>query len=153
MSTAWGEIVMSVAATGALDVMGTPLVSLGNIKEDSLEISTESGDKLQLFSTGHVLVDELSSEDTLSLSCDLIGIEKATQFWEMDGTKIKSMVNSDNWSVKFASKVTGSDTFEAPKCKVKATPKFDEKEGWTVTIEVTVLKGEEAYFFNFGTVA
>lgn len=153
MPTAWGEIEMSVAATGASDVMGTPLVSLGYIKEDSLGIETEAGDKLQLFGTGHVLVDELSSEDILKVSCILIGIDKATQFWGMNGTKLESLVNSADWSVKFAAKVTGSKTFEAPKTKIKATPIFDEKEGWTVNIEITVLKGEQGYFFDFGTVA
>ena len=157
MATAWGEIEMSVAATGALDVMGTPLVSLGYIKEDTLEIGTEAGDKLQLFGTGHVLIDELSSEDTISVNCDLVGIAKATQFWEVgtagEAGQVKSLVNSADWSVKFAAKVVGSDTFEAPKCKIKATPKFSEKEGWTVSLAITILKGAAAYFFKFGTVA
>lgn len=153
MATAWGEIEMSVAATGASDAMGAPLASLGYIKEDSLEITTETGDKLQLFGTGHVLVDELSSEDSINVSCDLIGIANATQFWTMDAGKVQSLVNSANWSVKFAAKVTGSKTFEAPKCKIKATPKFSEKEGWIVNIAITILKGQAGYFFEFGTVA
>lgn len=154
MATAWGEIIMSVGAPGVGEVMGASLTSLGFIQEDTLEITTEEGDKIQLFGTGHVLVDQLQLEDTITVNCSLIGIEKATQFWELGtGNQVKSLVNSDDWSVKFASKVVGSDTFEAPKCRIKATPQFSEKEGWTVDLAITVLMGEAAYLFEFGTVA
>lgn len=154
---AWGEIIMSIAPTGALDVMGTPLVELGFVKEDSMAINLEEGPKLQLFGTGHVLVDEVQQEDIINVAATLIGLEKATQFWEM-GTgptegQVISLVNSDNWSVKFASKVVGSKTFEAPKCKIKATPVFSEKEGWSANLKITVLKGAAGYFYKHGTVS
>jgi len=153
MATAWGEIVMNVAETGAGDAMGTSLVSLGFIQEDTLEITTEEGERIQLFATGHVLVDQLQLEDTLTVNCSLIGIAKATQFWDLDGTsKVQSLVNSTDWSVEFTSKVVGSDTFEAPKCRIKATPQFSEKEGWTVDLTITALMGEAGYLFEFGTV-
>lgn len=157
MPTAWGEIEMSVAATGASDAMGTPLVSLGYIKEDSLAIETEDGEMMQLFGTGHVLVDEQGSEPSLRVKGTLLGIAQAKQFWDMGEApntgRVESFVTTGNYSVKFASKVVGSDTFEAPKCKIAAKPLFSEKEGWTVELTITVLKGQGGYFFNFGTVA
>lgn len=155
MATAWGTIVMSVADTGALDVMGSPLVSLGNIKEDSLNIAPEDGGAMQLYGTGHVLIDELKNEPTLKVSCTLIGIANATQFWTLDGAtkKVKSLITADNYSVKFASAVVGSDTFQAAKCRINATPVFSEKEGWTVNLEITLLMGATGVLFEFGTVA
>ena len=155
MPTAWGTIVMSVAATGALDVMGAPLVSLGNIKEDSLSIAPEDGGVMQLFGTGHVLIDELKNEPSLKLNATLVGLTNAKQFWTMDAVEtgqVKSLIKSGNFSVKFASAVTGSDSFEAPKCVISGTPVFSEKEGWTVNLEITILKGAAGYLFELGTV-
>lgn len=155
MTTAWGEVEMSVADTGLADVMGSPLESLGYIKEDSLVIVPEDGGALQLFGSGHVLLDELKNEPTLKVNCTLIGIANATQFWTLDGAtqKVQSLINSGNFSIQFAAKVVGSDTFMAPKCKIYATPVYSEKEGWTVNLEITIVKGEAGYLFEFGTVA
>ena len=155
MATAWGTIVMSVATTGALDVMGTPLVSLGVIKEDSMSIAPEDGGSMQLFGTGHVLVDELKNEPSLKINATLVGLTNAKQFWTMDAVEtgqVKSLIKSGNFSVKFASAVVGSDTLEAPKCVISGTPVFSEKEGWTVNLEITILKGAAAYLFEIGTV-
>jgi len=155
MATAWGEIEMLVAVTGASDAMGTPLVSLGYIKEDSLAIETEEGEVMQLFGTGHVLVDEQGGEPSMRLKGTLLGIANAKQFWTFNTTntgRVESFVTTGNYSVKFASKVVGSETFEAPKCKITAKPLFSEKEGWTVELTITVLKGQGGYFWNFGTV-
>lgn len=156
MATAWGEIVMSVAKTGASDVMGTPLVPLGYIKEDSLAIETEEGEVMQLFGTGHVLVDEQGGEPSVRIKATLLGITNGKQFWTFDATnvgQVESFVTTDNYSVKFASKVVGSESFEAPKCKIAAKPLFSEKEGWTIELTITVLKGVAGYFWNFVTVA
>lgn len=156
MATAWGTIVMSVAKTGALDVMGTPLVSLGTIKEDTLAIAPEDGGAMQLFGSGHILVDELKNEPTLKLTCTLIGLTNAKQFWTMDTTlttAVKSLLSSEDWSVEFKSAVVGSDTFKAPKCRITGLPVFSEKEGWTVNLEITILKGATGWLFDFGTVA
>ena len=156
MATAWGTIVMSVAETGALDVMGTPLVSLGTIKEDSLAIAPEDGGAMQLFGSGHVLVDELKNEPSLKVTCTLIGLTNAKQFWTMSttpATAVKSLLSSKDWSIEFKSAVVGSDTFKAPKCRIAGTPVFSEKEGWTVNLEITILMGAAGYLFDFGTVA
>lgn len=157
MATAWGEIEMLVGTPGASDAMSASLESLGYIKEDSLAFETEEGEKMQLFGTGHVLVDEQGGEPSVRVKATLLGIEKAKQFWEMgvdpNPGQVKSFVTSDAYSVKFASKVVGSETFEAPKCKIAAKPLFSEKEGWTVELTITVLKGLADYFWNFGTVS
>jgi len=155
MPTAWGTIIMSVATTGALDVMGAPLVSLGTIKEDSISLATEDGGKMELFGTGHVLVDQLNNEAAMKINATLIGLTNAKQFWTVDGVltgQIKSLTKSGNFSVKLASAVTGSDTFSAPKCVITGTPVFSEKEGWTVNLEITILKGAAGYLFELGTV-
>jgi|APHig6443718053_1056840.scaffolds.fasta_scaffold72774_2 hypothetical protein len=155
MATAWGTIVMSVAATGALDVMGAPLVSLGNIKEDSMSITPEDGGSMQLFGTGHVLIDELKNEPSLKIAATLVGLANAKQFWTVDAVEtgqVKSLIKSGNYSVKFASAVVGSDSFEAPKCIISGTPVFSEKEGWTVTLEITILKGAAGYLFELAPV-
>lgn len=155
MATAWGEIVLSTGTPGASDAMSTSLTPLGYIKEDSLAIETEDGEVMQLFGTGHVLIDEQGGEPSVRIKATLIGANKT--FWDMAESpntgRVESFVTSAFYSVRFASKVVGSDTFEAPKCKIAAKPLFSEKEGWTVELTITVLKGTAGYFWNFGTVA
>lgn len=152
-ATAWGEILLSYGTPGTNDEMATSLSSLGYIKEDSLSIDTEEGEMLQLFGTGHVLVDEQGSEPIVRIKATLIGVNNT--FWDMASspdTAVESFVDSANYSIKMASKVVGSETLEAPKCKVAAKPLFSEKEGWTVELTITVLKGKAGYYWNFGTV-
>ena len=137
--------------------MGTPLVDVGYIVEDSISLAKEDGTILSLKGTGGVTVDELKNEPTLKLSMNLIGLEKAKQFWGIDDTqttttRVKSLVNYDKYSVKMASKVVGSDTLEAPECSISGTPVFTEKQGWTVALEITIKKGEAGYLFDFGVV-
>lgn len=154
MAIAWGEIVLSYGTPGASDAMSASLTPLGYIKEDSLAIETEEGEVMQLFGTGHVLVDEQGGEPSVRIKATLIGVDDT--FWTMDATntgQVESFIDSAYYSIKVASKVVGSETLEAPKCKIAAKPLFSEKEGWTVELTITVLKGLAGYFWNFGTVA
>ena len=158
--TAWGEIEFFIGTPGTGDVMSTSLTSLGYMKEDSVGIEKEDGSLLQLFGTGHRLIDELKGEPTLRLKGTLIGISDtvAQEFWDAtasgsgdeEKTGIKSFVTSKKMSVKMSSKVVGSRTLEAPYCSVSLMPLFSEKEGWTAEIEFTILTGQTGYPFQFG---
>lgn len=162
--TAWGEILMNIGLTGANDVMATDLESIGILKEDSLSLATEEGKKYELWGSGHELIDELQGEPTLTVSGIIIQVPEdiRKKLWEVseqgsgDAKKmqVKSLVTKEKYSVQFASKVVGSETFEAPKCSVSMKPVFSETEGWTAEFSFKIIKSKiTGVLFQFGTVA
>lgn len=148
---------MKAGASGANGAMSENLESLGHILQNSISITTEDGTTYELRESGGGLIDSLEGEPTLTVNATLIGIEKATPFWETETVEgkeqVKSLVNSGKYSVSFESEVVGSDTFEAPYTSIKATPVFSEEQGWTVVLAIKLLKGGADYLFAFGKVA
>lgn len=158
-NTAWGEQIVSFGTPAAGDAMSASLTSIGTIKEDSVSIEKADGTVLELYGTGHVLVDKLKGEPSLTLKFTLVGISDAAiaLFWDAakvtTRTSVASLVNSTKKSVKLASKVVGSDTLEAPYCEVSMGPLFSEKEGWTAEISVTIIKGATGKLFYMDKVS
>lgn len=158
-NTAWGSLVISFGTPAAGDTMSASLTSIGTIKEDSVSIEKADGTVLELYGTGHTLVDKLKGEPTLTLKFTAIGITAAAValFWDAavvtTRTTVASMINSKKLSVKLASLVVGSDTLEAPYCEVSMGPLFSEKEGWTAEISVTLIKGATGKIFYMDKVA
>ena len=155
---------MNIGLTGANDIMATALESIGVLKEDSLSLATEEGKKYELWGSGHELIDELQGEPILTVSGTVIQIpdDIRKKLWEVseqgsgDAKKIqvKSLVTREKYSVQFASKVVGSETFEAPKCSVSMKPVFSETEGWTAEFSFKIIKSKiTGVLFQFGTVA
>ena len=154
-TTAWGETLLEYATPLSGGVMGTTWETMGTVKEDSLAFETADGTKLQLWGSGHVLVDEMLNEGTINLKSTILKIPDAIKedFWAFDnGTKqVSSLVNSTHFSIRMRSKIAGSETFLAPWCSVNMKPMYSEKEGWTADVNISILKGDADYFFEFGT--
>jgi hypothetical protein len=158
VKTAWGEQVVSIGTPGTGDIMATTLADIGLIKEESISFEKADGTKLELFSTGHNLVDSLRTEPIITLKMTLIGITDSARqmFWKtttaLGRTTVKSLVNSTKYSVKLASKVVGADTLEAPYCEVSMGPLFAEKEGFTAEVAFTFLRGATGDLFYMDVV-
>lgn len=163
MKTAWGETLLKFGLTGAGDAMSASLGTMGIVKEDSISLDPTDGTKLQLFGSGHVLLDQLTNEPTLTLKAIIVGIPDAIKeaFWgaettgvgDASTTEVSSLVNSKKFSVVMETKVVGSETFEAPLCSISMTPLISEKEGWTASVTIDILKGATGKLFKFGRVA
>lgn len=155
MATAWGEIEVKIKVAEVGQTWpATGLTSIGTVLEDSISITKEDGSLYQLKSTGGILVDEMKGEPTFKVNLTLIGI--VSTFWTMHGTTttaVASFSNSTKYAVSIASKVQGSKAFAAPYCTITGTPEFSEKTGWTVPLEITVLKGLAGYLFDLPVVA
>lgn len=160
--TAWGKVILKIGETTADGAMAATLESLGYMKEDSVTLETAEGTKLQLFGTGHELIDELLTEPILTLKATVVGANMAVikKLWKVTETgtgdtkkvMVQSMVTSKKFSVQMATEVIGSDTFEAPKCSVSMALTFSEKEGWNGTMSFTMLKAKDNTLFGFGLV-
>jgi hypothetical protein len=162
-NTAWGEIDIEFGTPGNGDLMSSTLKKIGTVKEESLSVEKEDGTKLELYGTGHILVDELKTDPKLTIKGIVIGISKenVTEFWDAtpSGTgatekiEVASLVSKKKYSVRLASKVSGSDTLEAPYCSVVFSPAFSEKEGWTAEFAFTMIKGASGKLFHIGKVS
>lgn len=157
-ATAWGNVKMYFGEPNA-----TASTLMGDILEESLSIETAEGTVLELYEEGHILKDRLQLEPTITIKATLIGIPEAARsaFWQLaagsEATEgkvtVKSLVNNEKHSVRFASQVVGSETFEAPNCTISMSPAFASNQGWTATVTITVMKGENGKLFDFGKVA
>lgn len=161
--TAWGEVKARFGDATEDGSMPTTMTEIGEILENSLGLEKEDGTKLQLFKEGHILVDELEQEPTLSVVATIIGIPDSikTVFWEAEksgiGDKekfaVKSLVNSKKFAIDFAAvKVPGSETFEAPYASISLSPLYSSTQGWTCQARMTVMRSKSDVLFQFGKV-
>lgn len=147
--TAWGKITLNIGETGASDAMASALSELGIVEEDSFALETEEGDKIQLFGTGHVLVDEKQLENIESVSCQVIvpSLEQITKFWDVTKTgaegaevyTVHSTVSNKYYSIQFLPELVGAIKLEAAKTKPSCQLTFEEKKGWVLQISFTIV--------------
>jgi len=146
-ATAWGELEVKIGTPGVSNTMSTSLASIGVVKEDSFSLETEDGKKLQWFTTGHGLVDELKTQPTLMLKLHLknLNLSALENFWDVtenitEGTiEVNAMMTTAKHSVYIGSKVVGSEALEIPYCSVSMKPVYSEDSGWGQEIEFTIL--------------
>ncbi len=149
-ATAWGTIEIKIGTPKAGNAMSTSLVSIGTIKEDSISLETEEGTKYEWKGTGGVIIDTLVGEGTVKVKCKIKNLNKSNleKFCNVtensDGKiEVKGLTTSNKYSISMESKVSGSETFEAPYCSVAMKPTFSEKDGWEQEVEFTLLSGGE----------
>ena len=145
-TTAWGKITLNVAAAGDGDTMPSSLAPLGIVEEDSFSLETEEGEKIQLFGSGHVLVDEKQLENIETLSCRVIvpTLAQITQFWDVtkgsnDKYTVHSTVSGAKYAIQFIPELDGAIQLEAPKTSPTCKLTFEEKKGWILEMSFTLI--------------
>lgn len=167
-TTAWGSTHVYAGAMGTGETMGTTLDDLGIIAEDGISFELEEGDTITLKDINGDTIDELRKQPTLRLTVKLNQPSEAirNKFWSMteegEGNTrkvvVSNLINNDNFSFKMANVDSiGSETFEAPKCKISMDVSWAPDEGYTSTITVTILRAgktstSEGKLFQFGKV-
>ncbi len=150
-ATAWGEVVMKIGTPTENNAMSENLASIGYVKEDSISLETEDGEKLEWKAVGGKVVDTLTKEGKISIKCQIKNLNKENleKFWNIEEDeasgklKVLGMTNSNKYSVLLEPKVEKAETFEAPYCSVSMKPTFTEKEGWGQEVTFTLLSGGE----------
>jgi len=147
---AWGKITLKVAdAPSSGAAMPQSMTDLGIVEEDSFSLETEEGEKIQLWGSGHVLVDQKQLENVESLTCRLVvpSLAQVTKFWKVtqtgSGDSIKYTVHSTiaqkKYSVTFEPELAGAIMLEVPQSDVAGTLNFEEKKGWVLTVTFTIV--------------
>lgn len=163
--TAWGNTHIFFAKAQADQSMPalSALKKMGYILEGTLSITNEEGDALELFEEGHILRDQVRLEGTITIECEIIGIpdEIITEFLQVEAIgegeaakrRVKSLINNDKHAIAFyVPDAPGSDTIEAPTCTVNMGVAYSSTQGWTLPLEIILIKGTKEYLFDWGIV-
>ena len=155
----WGECDVFVAPTGTLEAMGTPLISIGTIKEKSVAIEMADGEKLQAYASGHKLVAQEEQDGDITITCRVMepDFEALEDF--VDGTyvaspetlTVRSFVITGNFSVEVKPINPGATGVRVRKTSVKVRTGIAEDEGHYADFTFTVLEctdGELLEYFR-----
>lgn len=167
--TAWGSTHVLIGAMGTDESMGTDLTDVGIISEDGISFENEEGDTTTLVDINGDTIDELRKQPTLRVTVKLNQPTETirSMFWETSETGedanrkvvVSNLINSKDFSFKLANTdAVGSETFEAPKCRVVMDMSWAPDEGYTSTLTVTILRAgrtdtSEGMLFQFGKVS
>ena len=96
-ATAWGEIEFKFATAGAGGAMGTPLKTLGVVKDESgYSIEKEDGKEYKYTAIGGKVIDQMKGEPTYKIKLVVKNLNKAllSEIWDVTETGDKLAVNS-----------------------------------------------------------
>lgn len=150
----WSECVVKMAPTGAADALGSPLVSVGTIKDKSTSLASSDGDKLTIKRTGGKTIAQLENEGELTLTTRIIEPDfkaisslvgqtvKAYEAALIAATSIKVLKGSKAWIGMYLSDGTAK----------AAVSNIDTSNGsydtLTITLGAVVTLGEELFESN-----
>jgi len=143
---AWGKVSIKMAKTGVGDAMGTPLVDVGLIKDNTAHVEPQDGTTLEMYATGHELVEAQDTEGHDQVVFDVIGIDLsviAAFFGKTIAAGVfgkTTTVISDRYSIEITPTVVGATGYRAPKCSVSIKSGYTDAEGWLHNFTVKVLK-------------
>lgn len=160
--TAWGDAHIFVGEETSTGAMPTSVEDLGSIDEDSLSLETADGTVYTLKDINGKTLDEVALEPELTINFTLISPSESTRgkFWDLEKDsasgllKVKSMIAKKHYALRFGNPtVVGSETLEAPYCKLTMKPAWAAAKGWTAECSAKILQHPKADFiFGFGTV-
>lgn len=155
----WSECSIEIAKTGAADAMGTPLNSVGTIKDKSTTHQYTEGDSLQAKRTGGKLVAQAKNEGVNELKTRVIEPTLTFLASLYGGTvsgntlPVSSNVVDDNYSVKLTPKNTGATGIQARKCNVSVVEGYSEEEGRFADLTFTFLECADGELYTLFTKA
>jgi len=141
----WSKCAITIAKTGAADAMGTPLTSIGKVKDKSTSLSTADGEQLNAKSTGGVLEARENLEGEVTLTTRIMeptfAVESAFTGATNNTTTmvVRSNVVSDSWSIQVDPKNVGAVGIKIRKAHVTYKPGWSEEEGHFADVSFTVL--------------
>lgn len=160
-STAWGEIEFKFATAGAGGAMGTPLKTLGVVKDDSgYSIEKEDGKEYKWTAIGGKVIDQMKGEPTYKIKLVVKNLNKAllSEIWDVTETGDKLAVNSfsstKKFSVAIVPKNSGAEKLEIPYCSISGGFIYSTDSGYEVELEITILSaGAGKPYFTIEKVA
>ena len=150
-STAWGKVEVQVGAVNATDGSKMPasgMSIIGFVKEGSLSIEQEEGDKKEWKAVGGEVVDTLTSASSLRVKFHVKNLnksvmEKVFNVTESTNTlEVKSLVSSTKFALAIIPETIGAEAFKAPYVKLSGVIVLSEDAGYGIDVTATILKAK-----------
>lgn len=150
----WSECSIESGKTGANDAMAASLTPIGTIKDKSTTMETTDGESMEMRKTGGKVVAYDESEGMTTITTRLIeptfteivailGTDSATNDATEGTLKLKSLIITDNLSVKLTPKNIGGVGIKARKCHAKYKEGYSETDGHYADLTFTILECED----------
>ena len=149
-NTAWGKVEVQVGAVNATDGSKMPTAGMsliGFVKEGSLSIEQEEGDKKEWKAVGGEVVDSLTSA-SLRVKFHVKNLnksvmEKVFNVTESTNTlEVNSLVSTKEFALAIIPETQGAEVFKAPRVKLTGVIALSEDAGYGIDITATILKAK-----------
>ena len=150
-STAWGKVEVQVGAVNATDGSKMPtagMALIGFVKEGSLSIEQEEGDKKEWKAVGGEVVDSIASASALRIKFHVKNLnksvmEKVFNVTESTNTlEVNSLVSTKEFALAIIPETQGAEIFKAPRVKLTGVIALSEDAGYGIDITATILKAK-----------
>ena len=150
-NTAWGKVEVQVGAVNGTDGSKMPTAGMGLIgfvKEGSLSIEQEEGDKKEWKAIGGETVDTLTSASTLRVKFHVKNLnksvmEKVFNVTESTNTlEVNSLVSTKEFALAIIPETVGAEVFKAPRVKLTGVIVLSEDAGYGIDVTATILKAK-----------
>lgn len=150
-NTAWGKVEVQVGAVNATDGSKMPASGMdliGFVKEGSLSIEQEEGDKKEWKAVGGETVDTLANASTLRVKFHVKNLnksvmEKVFNVTESSNTlEVNSLVSSKEFALAIIPEAQGAEVFKAPRVKLTGVIVLSEDAGYGIDVTATILKAK-----------
>lgn len=145
---AWSKCKVEFGQTGENDTFAKVLFSVGKIRNQTTELSSNDGDALTETATGGEIVAMEQNDGTLQLKTTII--EPTAELYKALGIAtdedaqgeqiIKTHVVNGDMSVKVTPRNKGARGIKAPVTRMTVAPAFDEKDGNALNITWNIIK-------------
>jgi len=150
----WSKCSITIAKTGANDAMGTPLTSIGTIKDKSTSMATADGEKLTAKATGGVTVAEETKDGEVTITTRVMEPDFAliaSLTGAVNNTNnivVKTNVVVDTFSVQLDPKNSGATGVKARKTAVSYKEGYSEEEGHYADMTFKVLACQDGELYT-----
>lgn len=150
-NTAWGKVEVQVGAVNATDgsLMPTSGMSIiGFIKEGSMSIEQEEGDKKEWKAVGGDIVDTLTTASALRIKFHVKNLNKSVMEKVFnvkekgDKLEVYNLISTKEFALSIEPETIGAEVFSAPRVKLSGVMNLSEDAGYGIDITATILKAK-----------
>lgn len=150
-STAWGKLEVQVGAVNATDGSKMPtsgMSLIGFVKEGSLSIEHEEGEKKEWKAVGGETVDTLTNASALRVKFHVKNLnksvmEKVFNVKEVgDKLEVYNLTSSKEFAMSIVPATIGAEVFSAPRVKLSGVMNLGDDVGYGIDVTATILKAK-----------
>ena len=150
-NTAWGKVEVQVGAVNATDGSKMPtagMALIGFVKEGSMSMEQEEGDKKEWKAVGGEIVDTLTTASALRIKFHVKNLNKSVMEKVFDvkevGDKLEvyNLTSSKEFELSIVTATIGAEVFSAPRVKLSGVMKLGDDVGYGIDVTATILKAK-----------